>query len=389
MKLDSKLGKACLFAIVVAIVLLCCCFLLFIAIFSGNGEFYAPVIIVGSIGFLVLVFLNMYHILKSKNMKITWITFLFLLVLSCGIYEGRESYDRSILRVREKRGVDLMLYAPFAEETKAVFLDGVSSLKLDENLPILDGATALYPLYSTFAQAVYPNKTYNLYNSEVMCNNTILAYNQLIHRTVDVIFVAPPSKQQLENAEKGEVTFNMTPIGKEAFVFFVNAHNPVDNLTVEQLRAIYSGKIKNWEELGGNNEPIRPFQRNEGSGSQSAFLHFMEGVSIMEPLKENVAKGMGDIISQTADYTNYSNAIGFSFRFFAREMVNNKEIKLLRIEGIYPDTETIKNNTYPLASQFYAVTLSDNTNPNVLMLLEWITSEQGQGLVEKVGYCAL
>ena len=51
--------------------------------------------------------------------------------------------------------------------------------------------------------------------------------------------------------------------------------------------------------------------------------------------------------------------------------------------------ESIKNQTYPLTSDFYAVTLSDNTNPNVVKFLEWILSPQGQALVEKTGYCAI
>ena len=380
----SGLGKGCLYTIIIIIILYAILCLLFV----GGDKFYTPAVIVGVIALLTLSLLKRYHVLKPRNMKIAWIAFSSLFILSCGVYEAIKAYDRSIFRVSEG-DLDLELYAPFTEKTKAVSLDEISSLKLNEDLPILDGATALYPLYSAFARAVYPKKEYDLFRSEVRCHNTINAYDNLIHQNVDVIFVASPSKQQLKKAKQKGVVFNNTPVGREAFVFFVNTNNPVDNLTIEQLRGIYSGRIKNWKELGGKDESIRPFQRNEDSGSQSAFLHFMKGDVIMNPPKEDIVGGMGGIISQTADYTNYSNAIGFSFRFYANEMVNNNGIKLLKIEGIYPDIESIKDNSYPLASQFYAVTLSDNTKPNVLKLLEWITSEQGQWLVEKTGYCAL
>jgi phosphate transport system substrate-binding protein len=352
----------------------------------GIGKFYVPVIIISGISLLVLVLLQLFHFVKSKYMKSAWIIFLSLLIVSCGIHEGRNAYDRNILRIREGY-VNLNLYSPYSKNTKAVILDEPSSLKLENDLPLLDGATALYPLYAAFAQAVYPKKTYNLYNSEIVCSNTIRSYQSLIDKEVDIIFVAPPSKGQSEIAEKAGVKFHFTPIGKEAFVFFVNAHNPVDNLTVEQLQAIYSGEITNWKDVGGNDETIRPFQRNENSGSQTAFVHFMRGKTIREAPKEDVPGGMGGIISQTADYANYGNAIGFSFRFYANEMVNNKDIRLLKINGIYPDLETIKNDEYPLSSQFFAVTLSDNEKPNVLKLLDWIISEQGQQLVEKTGYC--
>jgi phosphate transport system substrate-binding protein len=153
------------------------------------------------------------------------------------------------------------------------------------------------------------------------------------------------------------------------------------------LQAIYSGEIINWKEIGGNNEAIRPFQRNANSGSQTAFLHFMQGKTIKEAPKEDVPAGMGGIISRTADYANYGNAIGFSFRYYANEMVNDTGIRLLKINGVYPDMETITSGAYPLSSEFFAVTLSDNEKPNVQKFLDWMISEQGQLLVEKTGYC--
>jgi phosphate transport system substrate-binding protein len=92
------------------------------------------------------------------------------------------------------------------------------------------------------------------------------------------------------------------------------------------------------------------------------------------------------MIETVADYTNYKDSLGFSFRFFTNEMVGNRDIKLLDIDGITPNIENIANGKYPLSSNFYAVTLEDTTNPNVQKLLDWIVSPQGQKLVEKVGY---
>jgi phosphate transport system substrate-binding protein len=308
--------------------------------------------------------------------------------VSCATQKSRNEYDKNISRVREG-GVSLNAYRPFTKKTKAAVLDCVSALKLETDLPLLNGATALYPVYAAFAQAVYPKKTYKLYDSEVACNNTIGVYEKLINKSADIIFVAPPSKKQLEAAEKAEVSFRYIPIGKEAFVFFVNSNNPVDALTVEQLQAIYSGEIKNWKEVGGNDESIKPFQRNINSGSQTAFVNFMQGKTIMKPPMEDVIGGMGGIISRAADYANYGNAIGFSFRFYVNEMVKNKEVKILKINGIYPDLENIGKGIYPLASQFFAITLTDNEKPNVSKFLNWIVSKQGQYLVEKTGYCPI
>ncbi|MFJ7913712.1 MULTISPECIES: substrate-binding domain-containing protein [unclassified Lysinibacillus] len=132
------------------------------------------------------------------------------------------------------------------------------------------------------------------------------------------------------------LTFDMTPIGREAFVFFVNHKNSVENLSLEQLKQIYAGKITNWHEVGGENAAIRAFQRPADSGSQTALERMMGDIPIMEAPAENVATGMGGSIHEVSQYRNYKNAIGYTFRFYSTEMVNNHEIKLLSIDGIAP-----------------------------------------------------
>ena len=70
-------------------------------------------------------------------------------------------------------------------------------------------------------------------------------------------------------------------------------------------------------------------------------------------------------------------------------MVQNGEIKLLELNGIAPTKENILNDTYPVASEFFAVHLASNDNPNIQPLLDWILSEQGQTLIDRTGYVAL
>ena len=158
---------------------------------------------------------------------------------------------------------------------------------------------------------------------------------------------------------------------------------------MEQIKDIYSGKTKKWNELGikgmGN---IRAFQRDEGSGSQTALKKLMADRELIVPPKENIVEGMGGIIKKAADYRNYKNAIGYSFRFYSTEMVKNNQIKLLKIDGVYPDTEAIENGSYPITSEFYAVTRSGCTE-NTKKLVDWICSHQGAELIEKTGYTAI
>jgi phosphate transport system substrate-binding protein len=107
----------------------------------------------------------------------------------------------------------------------------------------------------------------------------------------------------------------------------------------------------------------------------------------MEPSRENVPRDMGGIINQVAVYRNFPNAIGYSFLYFATEMVKNDQIKLLSINDIYPSRGTIQNNSYPFSADFYAIyTDSDEKNENIDIFIQWILSRQGQLLVSKTGY---
>lgn len=94
---------------------------------------------------------------------------------------------------------------------------------------------------------------------------------------------------------------------------------------------------------------------------------------------------MGGIINTVADYKNFKNAIGFSFRFYCTEMVNNNQIKLLGVNGVKPTEENVENGSYPISNSFFAVTRKDKTE-NTARFLEWMQGEQGRELVEKTGY---
>lgn len=326
-----------------------------------------------------------------KRVKIKYLLFALLgISLSYAAifvgYEVHRSYIANIPTINDGE-VDLREYQPFREGTKVVLLDEESLLTLtsQDSLPRIDGATALYPLYSAFVQATYPQKEYNLYNSEVKGGTTPEAFRRLIEGEVDIIFCAAPSKKQIEEAKEMGKTFNLTPIGREAFVFFVNKENPVRDITSDQIRQIYSGKITNWSDVGGKNESVKAFQRPEGSGSQSMLERIMGDTPLMKPLQNDRVGGMGGIIDRTAQYKNFSNAIGYTFLFFATGMVKNEQIALLKVDGVYPDRNTIANNSYPFVGDFYAIS-TDTKNENVTRFIEWILSPQGQYLVEKTGY---
>ncbi|MBB3113877.1 phosphate transport system substrate-binding protein [Paenibacillus phyllosphaerae] len=350
---------------------------------AGGGKFYTPLVFVMSFGLVILLLLSLVKRIPRKWYLTGFAAFLFLGGASVAVHELRQAYRDSFEVMKAE--VDLYAYQPFEPGTQAALLQEPSTLTISNPLPRLDGATALYPLYAAFAQAVYPSKTYPLDESEVLCSTTPMAYQRLLNGEADMIFAGPPSEEQLYEANRRGIELKLTPIGREAFVFFVQADNPVDNVALEDLRDIYAGNITNWQAVGGNRAKIRAFQRPANSGSQTMLEKIMEGRPLMAPPQEDVAVGMGDIIDQTADYRNYPNALGYSFLFYATQMVDSGDIRLLKIDGVAPSRETIASGAYPLSMEWYAIT-AETDNPNVQPFIEWMLSEQGQRIVEATGY---
>lgn len=385
-------NKTAVFIFIIAILLTCLSIpytftKLLIFTWSTTQVWLSWVLLVTVIFIYVWIWRNiMYYIHHQQLMKWKKQCIYLACILLCGgtvtsfqLYHAWENRFDTI-----STEVDLEEYKPFTSN-KLAKLNETSTLQIKAPLPILDGATALYPIYAAYAQAIYPEDVYSPYDSKVICATTPYAYENLLNKTSDIIFVGGPSEKQKQMFKEAKEEMVYTPIGKEGFVFFVNKDNPVTSLTTQQIKDIYSGKITNWKEVGGKDSEIRAFQRPEGSGSQSAMLRFMGNTPLKEPIKEDVPEGMGGIISQTADYQNRENAIGYSFRFYASEMATNDKIKLLEIDGVAPTKENIQNGSYP-SSSFYAITLKSNTNEKVKQILEWIVSEQGQEIVEKTGY---
>ena len=301
------------------------------------------------------------------------------------------SYDSQTERVDDE--IDYHLYIPFSGEDgmnrQLKQLDEPPTVSFTEDYPLLDGATAAYPVYAAIVQELYKGLDENTVLDYIECSKTEAGYERLINSEIDIFFGAQPSKQQIEAAKAKGVELVLTPIAREAFVFFVNKDNAVNNLSVEQIQDIYQKKIVNWSAVGGKNERIMPFQRPENSGSQTIMLaKVMGGRPLSAPLLEEYSYGMGGIVSQVAKYRNYSSAIGYSFRYFATEMYPDDNIRLLYVDGIAPTSISIRNGTYPLSLDVYAVTAGPAAG-NADILIRWILSEQGQDFIKTCGYVKL
>jgi len=285
----------------------------------------------------------------------------------------------SPISVTEPAEADIIAAEPAVDP-----LDELAS-ELSDFWQKIDGSTATIPLtaalYGQFGIGGRPPEHRTTHD----------AYRRLFNRDVDLIFVTYPSAEEFLYAEEQGIELEIIPIAKDALVFLVNIENPLDGLTLPQIRDIYTGKTTNWKALGGLDEDIIPYQRSEGSGSQTLLLKLVMGSQApMQPPSEWRPVSMGELVEFVSDYDNSRGAIGYSVFYYVNNMYGNSRFKLLSIDGVPPSRNTIARGDYALEDHYYAVIRQD-TPPDspARQLIDWLLSEEGQTLAVRAGYIPL
>ncbi|MCC7559912.1 MAG: phosphate ABC transporter substrate-binding protein [Methanobacterium sp.] len=185
----------------------------------------------------------------------------------------------------------------------------------------------------------------------------------------DIIAIGTSSKELKTSEKDGLIEY---PIGREGILVAVNLNNPVNSLSKSQIKDIFSGNITNWKEVGGPDAKINLVVREDGSGTRSAF----------EDLVMNKTKVKSDAIVQTSTESikvvvkQDPNAIGY---ISLAHMT--PDVKALKIDGISPSIETIKEGTYKLQRPFLFVTNGEPEGP-VKEFIDWCLGPEGQEIVK-------
>ena len=252
----------------------------------------------------------------------------------------------------------------------------------EENYPKVDGSIATLKIAEYFKSKFTGEKIENVNITHTKTEN---AYDNLINKEVDLILVTYPTEKEIVQAQEAGLELEIVPVAKEALVFFNSKENKVENLTLTQIQDIYSGKITNWRDVGGEDIAITAYQRPSTSDSQKGMLSLvMQGIKMKEPDTEDIS--MWQLSNIIVDYSNSSGALGYAFNYY-KILYDTNQLKFLSVNDVEPTYENIRTGLYGLQTEYYAVIRKDEPeNSNTRKLLNAMTSNYGQSIVKEAGY---
>jgi len=185
---------------------------------------------------------------------------------------------------------------------------------------------------------------------------------------------------EIENAKNKSVIINEIVIALDGIAVISNPGVNITNLTMEQLKSIFNGTIKNWKELGGEDEQITVVSRDTSSGTYGSFTEMVLHKDKMraDAMMVSSNQAMSTTVAQTP----------FSIGYIGLGFLNSGKIKALKVNNIEATETNIKNNTYPI-SRTLQMYINGKPEGDIKIFLDFILSKKGQELVEESGYIKL
>ena len=282
-----------------------------------------------------------------------------------------------------------------------------------DNFPVIDGSDSTQPLrallackllnmdytwwlhYLYMTWSIVPQEWLNsggrwdtwkkLEEKKLYNSNTHGSFMKCIDGENELIITARGiSRDEQKYAEEKGVKLISRPIAKDAFIFMVNKDNPVSNLTIKQIQDIYMGEITNWKEVGGNDTIIIPFVRNVNSGSQEKMETIVMKGLTMPDWSPFV---LSDMTDPFANLRKYNNGISYTPMYYYSYIIRSIHTKMLSVNGITANKETIINGTYPYITDVIASVRSDiEKTSTAYQLFYKLVTGQYDDIIEESGY---
>jgi phosphate transport system substrate-binding protein len=261
-----------------------------------------------------------------------------------------------------------------------------NSLNLGASLPNpsvleMDGSTTMVAIVKELRNA-YNQANPNIPTTYGVPDGKPTGSSQGLQNLMNGAVAIAASSRPLKAAE-AQSGIQLIPIAKDAIGVVVGINNPFKgNLTKDQLRDIYQGKITNWSQVGGNNQPIRVINRGETSGTREAFKDIVL-------LGQNFAPDSSNFITWKQDETTAilrdlgDNSIGYAT---VSQLEKQEIVRIVPIDGVSPtDIDAVKAGKYPISRSLF-LGIKKSTSPAAKQFIEFALSPQGQQIVQKLGF---
>lgn len=230
----------------------------------------------------------------------------------------------------------------------------------------ISGSTSVGPLMEKI-QEVYEKENTNV-TLEIQQPGSGTGIKNAIEGVVEI---GMSSRELKDNEEVAGI--EATIVAYDGIALMVHPNNPVKDITLDQVKEIYTGKITNWKDLGGKDAPIVVVSREEGSGTRDAFQDIV-GYKSEELIKDaTISDGSGAV---KAAVVGNENAIGFaSFEYL------DGSVAALKVGGAEPTAENVKAAAYKISRPFILVTKEDTITESGKALIDFVKSDKGQEIV--------
>ena len=237
-------------------------------------------------------------------------------------------------------------------------------------------SNAMYPVSAGIFQNLFCKEVFR----EMHSLNKIFnpgGFDALKKGEID-LFITYANDEQVADIRQTVPSLKQVTLHLEPLIFMVHTSNPVQNITMEQMRAMYEGKITNWKEVGGKDEPVFTFQLTSPNNvSGTAFLEFVKG-NTMDG-NHQWSETMWDVVDSVADNIG---GIGNLFWSYYAKIYANKYTRMVSIDG-----KSFSDSAYPCRLPISMLYDGNNSKSQLHQLVEYLSSEEGIQLVRKCNEC--
>lgn len=251
--------------------------------------------------------------------------------------------------------------------------NGGGSGEADASKITISGSTSVGPTMEILAE------DYQAANEDITIEVQQVGSSAGITNTIDGTSQIGMSSRDLKDEEKSE-GLEEYQIAIDGIAVITNSANEVKDLTIDQVKDIYTGKITNWKEVGGKDAQIVVVSREDGSGTRDGFQDIVGFESEELTGDAQISDGSGNI--KTTVQGN-ENAIGYISFGYLDDSINS-----VKIDGVEPKEENVYNDSYPISRPFLLVTKGEAAD-DAKAFIDYILSDDGQATIEEEGFMSV